>query len=182
MDGPQCLSCIRSEIHNVLSTMRRNGRWASDERFVREIPSDFENPLIRSLKSLHDYLQPFEDVNDVDAVAYLEPFLEVVAFPNTNGAMTGRALSSINKFLLYGAVTQESPRGREAINLAVASVVECKFEGKCLLGVSDRSGWSRGHICLCGSDTVRLWCVLVAAASHSIFSHHSDSCSHQLLQ
>jgi len=95
---------------------------------MREIPSDFENPMIRSLKSLHDYLQPFDDISDVDAVAYLQPFLDVVAFPNTNGAMTGRALSSINKFLLYGAVTLESPRGREAINLAVASVVECKFE------------------------------------------------------
>jgi len=128
MDGSQCLNCVRSEIHNVLSTMRRNGRWASDERFLREIPSNFENPMIRSLKGLHDYLQSFDDINDVDAVAYLQPFLDVVAFPNTNGAMTGRALSSINKFLLYGAVTQESPRGREAINLAVASVVECKFE------------------------------------------------------
>ncbi|CAK8991723.1 Golgi-specific brefeldin A-resistance guanine nucleotide exchange factor 1 (BFA-resistant GEF 1) [Durusdinium trenchii] len=128
MDGSQCLNCVRSEIHNVLSTMRRNGRWAAEERFVREIPSEYENPLIRALKSLHDFLQPFEDINDVDAVSYLQPFLDVVAFPNTNGAMTGRALSSINKFLLYGAVTQESPRGREAINLAVSSVVECKFE------------------------------------------------------
>lgn len=128
MEGSQCINCVRSEIHNVLSTMRRNGRWASDERFVREIPLDFENPLIRQLKSLHEYLQPFEDIHDVDAVAYLQPFLDVVAFPNTNGAMTGRALSSINKFLLYGAITQESLRGREAINLAVASVVECKFE------------------------------------------------------
>uniref|UniRef100_A0A7S2WBL3 SEC7 domain-containing protein n=1 Tax=Mucochytrium quahogii TaxID=96639 RepID=A0A7S2WBL3_9STRA len=128
MEGSQCLNCVRSEIHNVLSTMRRNGRWASEERFVREIPSEFENPLFRSLKSLHDFLQPFEDINDVDAVAYLQPFLDVVAYPNTNGAMTGRALSSINKFLLYGAVTSESPRGREAINLAVTSVVECKFE------------------------------------------------------
>ncbi|GBG24000.1 Brefeldin A-inhibited guanine nucleotide-exchange protein 1 [Hondaea fermentalgiana] len=128
MDGAQILNCVRSEIHNVLSTMRRNGRWASEERFMREIPSDFENPMIRSLRTLHDYLQPFEDISDVDAVAYLQPFLDVVAFPNTNGAMTGRALSSVNKFLLYGAVTKESPRGREAINLAVASVVECKFE------------------------------------------------------
>lgn len=128
MDGAQILNCVRSEIHNVLSTMRRNGRWASEERFMREIPSDFENPMIRSLRTLHDYLQPFDDISDVDAVAYLKPFLDVVAFPNTNGAMTGRALSSVNKFLLYGAVTKESPRGREAINLAVASVVECKFE------------------------------------------------------
>ena len=112
----------------MLSTMRRNGRWAKEERFTREIPSNFEDPLIRSFKSLHDYLQSFEDITHVDAVVFLQPFLDVVSFPNTNGAMTGRALSSINKFLLYGAVTPENPRSRHAINLAVSSIVECKFE------------------------------------------------------
>lgn len=126
--GQQFLNCVRSEIHNVLSTMRRNGRWASEERFKREIPLHYETPLIRAFKSLHDYLLAFDDINDVDAVAYLKPFLDVVSFRDTNGAMTGRALSSINKFLLYGSISQESPHAREAINLAVASVVDCKFE------------------------------------------------------
>lgn len=97
---------------------------------------------MRSFKLLHDFLQSFDDINDVDTVAYLEPFLDVIRSHDTrcgmgggggaraalrrihlyicqraraaraerlrcrSGPITGAALSSVNKFLLYGLITK----------------------------------------------------------------------------
>ena len=43
----------------------------------------YESPLLRSLKTLHNYLQSFDDLHDVDTVAYLRPFLDVVESQDT---------------------------------------------------------------------------------------------------
>jgi hypothetical protein len=43
----------------------------------------FESPLLRSLKTLHNYLQSFDDLQDVDTVMYLQPFLDVIESQDT---------------------------------------------------------------------------------------------------
>ena len=55
-------------------------------------------------------------------------FVDVVLSPNTNASMMGRALVSLNKFLLYGACKLDSPNTKKAVNLTVCSIVECQFE------------------------------------------------------
>ncbi|CAM9814953.1 unnamed protein product, partial [Ectocarpus sp. 12 AP-2014] len=35
--------CVKGEIHNVLTVLRLNSRWASRERFTREIPLQAES-------------------------------------------------------------------------------------------------------------------------------------------
>lgn len=74
------ITCVKGEIHNVLTQMRLNTRWASAARFHTEIPIHSESPLFRGLKSLHDYLtqQGFHNISDVDTVLYLQPFVEIV--------------------------------------------------------------------------------------------------------
>ena len=162
LSNPNAVSCVKGEIHNVLSIMRLNRRWASVERFKKEIPlqvsqllpksSSFsyvrtpgsvrhllrncyciryiqsESYLIRSFKTLHAYLESVDDLSDVDTPKYFEPFLDVIRSEHTSGPITGVALSSINKFLLYGFLSTESPRVREAINNIASSVAGCKFE------------------------------------------------------
>ena len=41
------------------------------------------------------------DLEEVDSVTFLAPFLEVIRSENTTGPITGVALSSINKILSY---------------------------------------------------------------------------------
>ena len=45
-----------------------------------------------------------------------------------SGVITSMALASINKFLLYGFITLDSPRAYEAANRIVAAATACRFE------------------------------------------------------
>jgi hypothetical protein len=83
---------------------------------------------MRKFKSLHNYLQHFADLHQVDPIKYLGPFMEVVSSIHTSGPMTGQALASINKFLLYGFITSTSPRAKEAINQIAVAISGCRFE------------------------------------------------------
>ena len=60
--------CVKGEIHNVLTVLRLNSRWASRERFTREIPLQAESPLARAFKGLHSHLEEVDDLANVDTV------------------------------------------------------------------------------------------------------------------
>ncbi|CAH0515109.1 unnamed protein product [Peronospora belbahrii] len=122
------MNCIKGEIHNVLSMMRINARWASIDRFTQEIPASTQSPMMRAFKQLHYDLQSVIDLNDVDTVTYLIPFIMVIESERTSGFITGAAISAINKFLLYGLITCESLRADVAINRIALCVYRCRFE------------------------------------------------------
>ncbi|KAE8898782.1 hypothetical protein PF005_g23188 [Phytophthora fragariae] len=122
------MNCVKGEIHNVLSMMRVNARWASVDRFTQEIPASTQSPMMRAFKQLHYELQSVTDLADVDTVAYLLPFVMVIESERTSGFITGAALSAINKFLLYGLITGESLRADVAVNRIAVCVSRCRFE------------------------------------------------------
>ncbi|KAK1930394.1 ARF guanine-nucleotide exchange factor GNOM [Phytophthora citrophthora] len=122
------MNCVKGEIHNVLSMMRVNARWASMDRFTQEIPASTQSPMMRSFKQLHYELQSVTDLADVDTVTYLLPFIMVIESERTSGFITGAAISAINKFLLYGLITCESLRADVAINRIAVCVSRCRFE------------------------------------------------------
>jgi hypothetical protein len=76
--GASGVLIVKGEIHNVLSMMRQSTRWASVARFQLEMSADHESGLVRAFRTLQDHLQPFRDLDDVDTVEYLKPFLAVV--------------------------------------------------------------------------------------------------------
>ena len=119
---------VKGEIHNVLSLMRLNRRYNTGARFHREIPSSAESPLVRELKSLHEDLGPYSDLQDMDTMAWLRPFLEVVESAETSGPITGGALSSLSKFLNYGFIHMCSPRAAQSVNRICRIVTRCRFE------------------------------------------------------
>ena len=87
-------NCVKAEIHNVLASLRSNQRWASKARFEREIPLASESLLLREFKALHYELQDaYEDINDVDSLLYLHPFLKVIVSDHTSAEITSVALS-----------------------------------------------------------------------------------------
>ncbi|CAI5739761.1 unnamed protein product [Peronospora destructor] len=122
------MNCVKGEIHNVLSMMRVNARWASADRFTQEIPASTQSPMMRAFKQLHYELQSVTDLADVDTVTYLLPFVMVIESERTSGIITGAAISAVNKFLLYGLITCESLRADVAINRIAVCVYRCRFE------------------------------------------------------
>ncbi|KAL4166898.1 hypothetical protein KRP22_012385 [Phytophthora ramorum] len=122
------MNCVKGEIHNVLSMMRVNARWASVDRFTQEIPASTQSPMMRAFKQLHYELQSVTDLADVDTVTYLLPFVMVIESERTSGFITGAAISAINKFLLYGLITCDSLRADVAINRIAVCVSRCRFE------------------------------------------------------
>jgi brefeldin A-resistance guanine nucleotide exchange factor 1 len=119
---------VKGEIHNVLSIMRLNRRYNSSTRFLREIPAAAESPLVRGLKALHESLAAYTDLKDFDTMVWLRPFLDVIESAETSGPITGVALSSLSKFLLYGFIHPNSPRVAEAVNTIAHVVTRCRFE------------------------------------------------------
>ena len=120
---------IKSEIRNVLSTMRLNSRWASDERFEKEITSNPPlvaefNTLLNQLSSFDGARQSFVSIDDPPH-SYLRPFLNVISHANTNSAITLASLSAVNKFLLYGFIKSTS---FDEVNTIASHVIDCKFE------------------------------------------------------
>ncbi len=89
---------------------------------------DAESPLVRGLKNLYTRLEMVKYLNEIDTVDYIQPFIAVVESTETTGAITGAALSSLHKFLLYGFMTMESPRARDGIDLIVRGVGRYSFE------------------------------------------------------
>lgn len=120
---------IKGEIHNVLNVMRADARYSSPVRFSEELPSD-EHPLLNSLKHLHEKVSRWETAEEpMDVVAYLTPFCSAVSGREISANITGAALFSIHKFLLYGFITQDTtPHAMEAMNLIAKSLLNCTFE------------------------------------------------------
>lgn len=127
-DHNSTMNCVKGEIHNVLSMMRVNALWASVDRFKEEIPAATQSPMLRAFKQLHYELQSVTDLSDVDTVTYLLPFVMVIESERTSGFITGAAIASLNKFLLYGLITSESLRADVAINRIAVCVARCRFE------------------------------------------------------
>jgi len=68
------------------------------------------------------------DPSQLDAVALLHPFLEVIRSPETSGPITATALSSIDKFLTYSILSPASPNLSLAMAQLSTAGTHCKFE------------------------------------------------------
>ena len=106
------VNIVKGEIHNVLWLMKTNRRWVSTLRFKQEIPLQLEDPLTRNFKALHEHLLAFHDIAEVDTLRFLKPFLAVISAHQANSEITAAALSSIDKFLLYGFIQAEVMKSR----------------------------------------------------------------------
>jgi brefeldin A-resistance guanine nucleotide exchange factor 1 len=83
---------------------------------------------MRSFKTLNSYLSSFDELQHIDAVQYFEPFLAVIRYKYTSAPITGVALTSVHKFLMYDFLREDSPRAREAINQIADAAGLCMFE------------------------------------------------------
>jgi len=115
----------------MVAALRHHGRglsskWTTDERFEREILADQESPVLRSFKDLQTYLDGFDDLQQASAARYLAPFLDLVRSDKADASITMAALQSLNKFLLYGFISDRSPGAAQAINHLAYTLPRCR--------------------------------------------------------
>ncbi|KAG9300462.1 hypothetical protein G9A89_010088 [Geosiphon pyriformis] len=87
-----------------------------------------ESPLMTGFSNLRVQLSNVSDVREIDALALLEPFLEVIRSGDTNGPITATALSSVEKFLTYEIININSPNISIAMSTLSSAATHCKFE------------------------------------------------------
>ncbi|GAA6025135.1 hypothetical protein JCM8202_005730 [Rhodotorula sphaerocarpa] len=84
--------------------------------------------LMGGFSELRLLLRETEDSAQLDAVALLQPFLEVIRSPETSGPITAAALASIDKFISYSILTPTSPNLSAAMVQLSSAGTHCKFE------------------------------------------------------
>ncbi|KAG0206857.1 GDP/GTP exchange factor for ARF [Mortierella sp. GBA30] len=138
---------IHAEIISVTSAMRRNSRWSGMSVSGLSLGSlgmnmglrgrenqkdgtyrNQESPLMLGFNELRSRLATTISVKDMDAVALLDPFLEVIQSGDTNGPITGAALTSVEKFLMYKIISKDSPNVAYAMQRLAVAATHCKFE------------------------------------------------------
>ncbi|KAK3846180.1 MAG: hypothetical protein J3R72DRAFT_380241 [Linnemannia gamsii] len=138
---------IHAEIISVTSAMRRNSRWSGMSVSGMSMGSlgmnmglrgrenqkdgtyrNQESPLMVGFNELRSRLATTTSAKDMDAVALLEPFLQVIQSGDTNGPITGAALSSVEKFLMYKIINKDSPNVSHAMQRLAVAATHCKFE------------------------------------------------------
>ncbi|CAD6198940.1 unnamed protein product [Caenorhabditis auriculariae] len=86
-------------------------------------------PLLRNFTDLKEVLNEVADLNDMNPLTYLSPFLDVIKAQNTNGPITEAALSAVSKFLSYGLIDASSIRAANTVESIAYAVVHTKFIG-----------------------------------------------------
>ena len=148
----QGINCVKGEIHNVLTVLRLNpprdiptsstaaaassstasltpastAHSSSYRHYYSSDPS-YDSSLIRALKELYELLSLHASLHAIDTVAFLQPFLAVVATDSTDLFTTAAALHSVHKFLVYGLVSSHHSAAR-ALILTVHTLTHCRLE------------------------------------------------------
>jgi golgi-specific brefeldin A-resistance guanine nucleotide exchange factor 1 len=119
---------IKGEIHNVLNAMRADSRYVSPLRFVEELPTDEQHPLLLQMRDLHTELGEWELLHyqqRPEPKLYLKPFCAAIQGRDISASVTGAALHAIHKFLLYGFLAHENPESYATI---ANTLLLCTFE------------------------------------------------------
>ena len=129
MDGGiNGVTCIKGEIHSIMTLMRLNTRWSQVSKTARDTSYGDEDPLVQSFRKLNEYLESFYDLREVDCVMYIMPFHNVIVSEKASGPLTSFALTSLSKFALYGFLSEQYPRVQEGITLIANCISRCIFE------------------------------------------------------
>jgi len=127
---------IKGEIHNVLNIMRSDPRCASPLRFAEEMPTDEQHPLMLRFRELHRSMTEWELRHGYDSTSrqqrhqpearlFLPPFCVAIQSRDISAKVTGAALQSLQKFLLYGFLSAEGPN---AFTTIANTLLLCTFE------------------------------------------------------
>ena len=132
MDSVNAVSCIKGEIHSIMTLMRLNTKWAKHKLYAREVISPEESSLVQSFRVLIEYLEGMFDIRDVDCVMYIQPFHQLIVSEHASGPLTIAATSALSKFALYGFLACGYPNAELGINLISDCICRCVFICMCM--------------------------------------------------
>ena len=102
------IQIIQNEIATLITSMRKvsTSRWGTTSTFrsIDEEPDEF----LKSLYFLRSALIPLSNIYDLDCSLLLAPFIGIIRDENISGYITGLALLSLNKFIIYEVINANS--------------------------------------------------------------------------
>lgn len=134
------VTSIKGEINSMLTLMRIHTKWTnsyySSDVILAKSKSQSSNDnisyeeisLVASFRLLNEYLEGLYNLEEVDCVAYISPFHDVITSDQASGPLTCAALGSLVKFTSYGFLSPNFPRAIEAVALIANCISSCVFE------------------------------------------------------
>nr|CDS34195.1 golgi specific brefeldin a resistance guanine [Hymenolepis microstoma] len=126
MAPPNALSTVKSEVSILITSFRCSPR--SNFRTSQE---ESKRVLLNSLVALRNTLNETPELESLNPLTYLTPFLDVIRSDSTTGFITGSALSSVEKFLAYGLL-EVRPGSQNAsensIGIAIEAIAEATIQ------------------------------------------------------
>ena len=102
------IQIIQNEITTLITSMRKvsTSRWgtSSTVRSIDEEPDEF----LKSLYSLRTIVTSLSSLYELDCSALLAPFIGIIRDESISGYITGLALLSLNKFIIYEIISVNS--------------------------------------------------------------------------
>ncbi|KAL3311845.1 hypothetical protein Ciccas_009569 [Cichlidogyrus casuarinus] len=118
MAPKNAISTIKSEITQILTAMKWDSRVGS-----RTANDEAYKTLFKALSQLRSILNNISNLNEIEPLVYLTPFLNVVKSESTSGYITDLALTSVDKFLSYGLIDPSSATDSSSL-AAIASAAD----------------------------------------------------------
>lgn len=115
---------IQGELSILLNSMRRPFKWSS--QIYQEEEQDV---LIKNLNQLKEQLNQVSSLAELDLLAVLGPFLEVIRSEDTSGPVTELALSAVFKFLSYGLIDPTHESAAIVVESLADAVTHARFVG-----------------------------------------------------
>lgn len=123
------LSCmLNTEVGAILAVIRRPPSELNSP-YISPIDDTFDSSIQQSLKSLRALIfHPQQKWRTIDPSIYISPILDVVQSDDIPAAATGVALSALLKIIKVEIFNEKTPGAKDAINLIVLGITNCKLE------------------------------------------------------
>ncbi|KAM7533171.1 hypothetical protein Aperf_G00000124357 [Anoplocephala perfoliata] len=128
MAPPNALSTVKSEVSMLITSIKCSPR--SNFRSTQE---ESKRVLLNSLISLRTSLNKVPDLESINPLTYLTPFMDVIRSESTTGSVTGAALTSVEKFLAYGFLEVRPGSlntSENSIGIAIETVAEAVIQAR----------------------------------------------------
>lgn len=86
------------------------------------------DPLLSGFVQLRLMLNNLQNLEDIDSLTLLQPFLLTISTSSISGYITSLALDSLQKFLTMNVINESSKNHVAAIREAVNALTHCRFE------------------------------------------------------
>ncbi|KAI6652566.1 hypothetical protein LOD99_4351 [Oopsacas minuta] len=123
------IQIVQNEITTLITSMRKvsTSRWGTTSTFrsIDEEPDEF----LKSLYFLRSTLISLSDLFELDCSMLLAPFIGIIRDESISGYITGLALLSLNKFIIYEVISANSKGIMESIDTLAHVITHTRFQG-----------------------------------------------------